>query len=101
MQMILKQAERSFHFASHAVDSDEEARSIARKQQEQHHIETGPVFAAVLLNIKTTSKLLLFLTAHRLVIDLVSWRIIIRQLEDLLTVKGSPLPALKPFPFHS
>ncbi|KAL6163153.1 NRPS [Exserohilum turcicum] len=101
MQTIPKQAEGSFHFASHDIDSDEDARSIARKQQEQHRIETGPVFAAVLLNIKSTSKQLLFLTAHHLVIDLVSWRIIIRQLEDLLTVKGSLLPALKPFPFHS
>ncbi|PZD27107.1 EntF, Non-ribosomal peptide synthetase modules protein [Pyrenophora tritici-repentis] len=85
----------------HAVDSDEEARAIARKQQEQHRIETGAVFAVVLLNINSTGKQLLFLTAHHLVIDLVSWRIIIRQLEDLLTVKGSHLPALKPFPFHS
>ncbi|KAI0612957.1 HC-toxin synthetase [Pyrenophora tritici-repentis] len=100
-QMIPKQLEGSFHFASHAVDSDEEARAIARKQQEQHRIETGAVFAVVLLNINSTGKQLLFLTAHHLVIDLVSWRIIIRQLEDLLTVKGSHLPALKPFPFHS
>ena len=101
MQMIPKQVEGSFYFARHAVESDEEARSIARKQQEQHRIETGPVFAAVLLNINTTGKQLLFLTAHHLVIDLVSWRTIIRQLEDLLTVKGSQLPAPKPFPFHS
>ncbi|CAA9964992.1 HC-toxin synthetase [Pyrenophora teres f. maculata] len=100
-QMIPKQVEGSFHFASYAVDSDEEARAIARKQQEQHCIESGPVFASVLLNIEDTGKQLLFLTAHHLVIDLVSWRIIIRQLEDLLTVKGSQLPALKPFPFHS
>ncbi|KAE8859915.1 hypothetical protein PTNB29_07146 [Pyrenophora teres f. teres] len=100
-QMVPKQVEGSFHFASYAVDSDEEARAIARKQQEQHCIESGPVFASVLLNIEDTGKQLLFLTAHHLVIDLVSWRIIIRQLEDLLTVKGSQLPALKPFPFHS
>ena len=45
------------------------------------------MFAAVLLNINTTGKQLLFLTAHHLVIDLVSWRTIIRQLEDLLMVK--------------
>jgi amino acid adenylation domain-containing protein/non-ribosomal peptide synthase protein (TIGR01720 family) len=101
MQTIPKQSDGSFYFASHAVGSDEEARSIARKQQVMHRIEEGPVFAAVLLNIKTTKTQLLFLTAHHLVIDLVSWRIIIRQLEDLLTVKGSLMPALKPLPFHS
>jgi amino acid adenylation domain-containing protein/non-ribosomal peptide synthase protein (TIGR01720 family) len=100
-QMIPKQVEGNFHFASLVVDSDEEARSIARKQQEQHHIETGPVFAAVLLNIQNTGEQRLFLTAHHLVVDLVSWRIIIRQLEDLLAIQGSQLPAPKPFPFHS
>ncbi|KAH5402212.1 hypothetical protein HBI32_167770 [Parastagonospora nodorum] len=100
-QIIPKQVEGNFHFASLVVNSDEEAHSIARKQQEQHNIETGPVFAAVLLNIQTTGKQLLFLTAHHLVVDLVSWRIIIRQLEDLLAIQGSQLPAPKPFPFHS
>jgi amino acid adenylation domain-containing protein len=57
------------------------------------NMRTSPVFAAnVFLNEKGTGQVY-FLTAHHMIIDLVSWRIILRDLEDLLS--GAPVRADK------
>jgi amino acid adenylation domain-containing protein len=45
-------------------------------------IENGHVLAAVLIDKEDTQ--FLFLTIHHLVVDLVSWRILLQELEDLL-----------------
>lgn len=47
-------------------------------------IVNGPVFSASICNVNGLDGQILFLTAHHLVIDLVSWRIILEQLEDVL-----------------
>ncbi len=89
----------SFRFRVRDTEDREEALSVAEKAQEGLDIENGPVFAAELINVSTNSQLL-FLVAHHLVVDLVSWRVIIRQLEEVLTSE-TPLPSPAPFPFHS
>ncbi|ETN41090.1 uncharacterized protein HMPREF1541_03025 [Cyphellophora europaea CBS 101466] len=98
-QLVLPRTAGTYRFETHNVDSREQALSIAEQSQQRLHIENGPVFSASLFNLPDGSQLL-FMVAHHLVIDLVSWRIIIRQLEELLTL-GGMLPTAKPFPFHS
>uniref|UniRef100_A0A0B7KPS8 Carrier domain-containing protein n=1 Tax=Bionectria ochroleuca TaxID=29856 RepID=A0A0B7KPS8_BIOOC len=53
-----------------------------RRCREALNIERGPVISAVLLNNPRSQ--CLFVTAHHLVIDLVSWRILLADLEALL-----------------
>ncbi|KAI1626476.1 hypothetical protein EDD37DRAFT_349340 [Exophiala viscosa] len=89
----------SYRYRVHSSNTREEALSIAEQSQEGLDIENGPVFAAELINISTDSQIL-FLVAHHLVVDLVSWRVIIRQLEEVLTTETF-LPSPSPFPFQS
>ncbi|KAL6855593.1 NRPS [Amphichorda felina] len=65
-------------------DSEEPdfATTIAQSR-EALDITKGPVFSAVLFN--TPVRQSLFLTIHHLVIDLVSWRVLIQELEALIT----------------
>ncbi|KAL2134934.1 hypothetical protein VTI74DRAFT_10341 [Chaetomium olivicolor] len=59
-----------------------EAAEQIRQTQQSLNLENGPVFAGDLFNIGNEQYL--FLTAHHLVIDLVSWRIVLKDLEDYL-----------------
>ncbi|XP_044721303.1 AMP-binding enzyme domain-containing protein [Hirsutella rhossiliensis] len=99
-QMVLSQIAGSYRIGTHDVKSREDALFIAKKAQEQMDIRNGPVFGVELFNVSDASHQLLFVVAHHLVVDLVSWRTIIRQMEDILTL-GNQLPGTKPFPFHS
>ncbi|KAK4139158.1 uncharacterized protein C8A04DRAFT_40942 [Dichotomopilus funicola] len=79
---------RSWDLPPNPTFSDEALTQI-RETQRTLDLENGPVFSGDLLNLGTDQYL--FLTAHHLVIDLVSWRIILKDLEDYL-VSGSITP---------
>lgn len=61
-------------------------------------IEHGPIFAADLFNVKGDDQMI-FLTAHHLCVDMVSWRIILQDLQEFLET-GS-LTGEKPFSFQT
>lgn len=61
------------------------------------NITCGPVFAANLYGVKGESQYL-FLVAHHLVIDLVSWRVILADLEEV--VQTGTLNKQPPLPFQ-
>lgn len=64
-------------------------------------VTQGPIFAADLIHVVGGEELL-FVVAHHLVIDLVSWRIILQELEELLLQPDDPLPdAGRLLPFQS
>ena len=65
---------------------------LADERQRQIDIEKGPVFMVDLCEQPDGTQYL-FLIAHHLVVDLVSWRIILDDLETLLT-SGTLLPCL-------
>ena len=98
-QTVLSKTPGSYRFRPHKAATKAEALAIAERSQEDLDIEKGPVFAAELFDIPNDNQLF-FMCAHHLVIDMVSWRTIIAQVEQLLTT-DQPLPELKPLPFHS
>ncbi|KAF2089769.1 acetyl-CoA synthetase-like protein, partial [Saccharata proteae CBS 121410] len=57
---------------------------IIRKSQRSLNIKDGPLIRADLFDMKNGSEQLLFICAHHLVTDFVSWRIILQQLEEHL-----------------
>ncbi|KAH7055535.1 hypothetical protein B0J12DRAFT_422204 [Macrophomina phaseolina] len=66
------------------------------------NIRTGPVFAAtVFADAHNLTHRILFLTAHHLVIDLVSWRIILHHLESLLAATTPPPSPPRGLPFQT
>ncbi|KAL2911124.1 hypothetical protein HK105_209421, partial [Polyrhizophydium stewartii] len=66
-----------------AVESDDEALACIREAQESLSITDGPLLAVRLLHMHDGSQRLFF-GIHHLVVDLVSWRVLLDDLETLL-----------------
>uniref|UniRef100_A0A8H7NMW1 Carrier domain-containing protein n=1 Tax=Bionectria ochroleuca TaxID=29856 RepID=A0A8H7NMW1_BIOOC len=94
MQTIAPTDETIYHFAIVKLESMTEMQSLAGRRQQLLDIEQGLVFSADLCQLSVDEQYLI-LIAHHLVIDLVSWRIILDDLETLLT--GGTLPPSLPF----
>lgn len=97
-QLVQKAARGSYYTASHELRSSSLAVPVMQASQHRVHPETGPLFSVDLLNV-TGEGQFLYLVVHHLVIDLVSWRIILQDLEQLLL--GRTLPASDSLPFQS
>lgn len=88
-----KNISATYQFQHAHVEGQEEIADIATATQTQLDISRGIVFSAVLFSHSDTQSL--FLVAHHLVIDLVSWRIILQDLEDVLrSITPSTEPGL-------
>lgn len=74
----------SFLFVVHDVDSQAGVTSLSQSRQASLNIVSGPVFSVDYFNVGRGTKVEILFTAHHLVIDLVSWRVIWQDLEQLL-----------------
>lgn len=83
-QKIEAEVAGSFHFAAHEVSHLKQAQKVASFAERHLNLVKGPVFSASCIQVESENKRLLFLTAHHLVVDIVSWQIIVRDLEDLI-----------------
>ena len=81
-QFISGDDQSSYRFRTCSVPSGGSLDAGIASAQECLDISHGPVFAAELFNVAGGQ--VLFMTAHHLVIDLVSWRIILEELEEIL-----------------
>ncbi|UKZ97170.1 NRPS [Trichoderma asperellum] len=97
-QRVEKQLAESYHFHTHVSKDDEAAQEILQQSQTSLNIQDGPLFAADLIEIKYPERQILFLTAHHLVIDLMSWRIVLQDLEQLLLGGTAHASHSMPFP---
>ncbi|KAG6038311.1 putative NRPS-like protein biosynthetic cluster [Claviceps citrina] len=102
-QYTVPNRENAFSFKVHRLSADEDSRHLMRERQKALHIGTGPVFAIDCLFIGDRggnndenlagSEVLILFTAHHLVVDLVSWRILWYEMEQLLKgTFGHPAP---------
>lgn len=87
-QRIAIAVSESYRLRTHAASSREEIINIMTSSQSSLDIQNGPLFAADIISGSYEKDQLLFLVAHHLIIDLVSWRIILQDLEQFL-VSGS------------
>lgn len=90
--------ESSYRYMVHYINSQKEIAALVAEGQMCLNIERGPVFAVNLFDIAGQGQMI-FLTAHHLVVDVVSWRIILQDLQELLET-GS-LPVDKPLSFQT
>lgn len=97
-QRISKDVGTSYRFQEYQNLAEENLATVLEASQTSIDIERGPVFAADLLHVKGSTQQLLFLAAHHLVIDLVSWRILLHDLEEIL--ERGMLTSPTPFPFQ-
>jgi amino acid adenylation domain-containing protein/non-ribosomal peptide synthase protein (TIGR01720 family) len=97
-QLITKDVAGSYQFRTHEVATREDITAIMLSSQASLNVASGPVFVTDLFNVANDGQLL-FMVAHHLVIDLVSWRVILHDLEEIL--ESETLLADKPFPFQA
>lgn len=96
-QYIADDVETSYRLEVHDVSDDAGMTSVIAKAQDDIDVAQGPIFAAHLIHLAKHNQVL-FLVAHHLVVDLVSWRNILQDLEDLL--ESGKLLLAKPYPFQ-
>ncbi|KAK4133596.1 non-ribosomal peptide synthetase [Trichocladium antarcticum] len=82
-QYITADVDASYRFRVHAIHSRREADAGISSAQECLDVRRGPLFAAELFSQRVGEQLL-FMTAHHLVVDLVSWRVILEEMEEML-----------------
>jgi non-ribosomal peptide synthase protein (TIGR01720 family) len=98
-QQISKEIKGSFRLRQHHVStaSDAAIRPIVDETQATLDITHGPTFSVDLLEIDDSYTQAIALVAHHLVVDVVSWGIILEDLQSLLNGTNPP-PQSLPFP---
>ncbi|KAL3420504.1 hypothetical protein PVAG01_06949 [Phlyctema vagabunda] len=85
--------ENMLMFSTHEIDQIQDAEPFIKMAHTAIDYREGPIFAARIFRTKDEESYLL-LVAHHLVVDLVSWRIIIQDLEILLKGKTLRMPGI-------
>ena len=96
-QFLTCDAGSSYSYKPHQLENVDQVPALVGCTQSSLNIQKGPLFAIDLFNIR--DKQIIFLAAHHLIIDMVSWRIILGDLEELLNKKS--LVAEKPLSFQA
>lgn len=90
-QRVTNEVESSYRLRTVDLASIDQVDHAVVDSQTCLEVTHGPLFAADLIRVAGGEELL-FVVAHHLVIDLVSWRIILQELEELLLQPDYPLP---------
>lgn len=99
-QRITTDISSSCRFRSHKVCTPEETDPEIANSQTVLDAIHGPVLTVDLFDLNG-EKQLLSMIAHHLVVDLVSWRVILEDLEELLLNPTKPSLAPKSLPFQT
>lgn len=97
IQRILPEVDSSYSFTHHNVSTNEQLEYAVHQVQISLDIEDGPVFAVAHFSTADGHQMV-YLAAHHLVVDLVSWRLIIRDLDELL--QSGSLLSQRSMPFQ-
>ncbi|OJJ46579.1 hypothetical protein ASPZODRAFT_117155 [Penicilliopsis zonata CBS 506.65] len=76
-----------YRYKTHQINAKEDIAAFAIDSQTVLDFQDGPIFAVDLF-ILPNGEQYIFLVAHHLVIDLVSWRIILEDVEEFLVYKN-------------
>ena len=82
-QRITEEVATSYRLKAYNIDTLEQATAAIANSQTSLDIVKGPVFAVDLFDVNGDDQLL-FMVGHHTVIDLVSWRVILEDVEELL-----------------
>lgn len=97
-QKTEKKIDSTFRFQSSRVGRISDIADSISQSQASLNISSGPVFSVELFDVADETQVL-FMVAHHLVVDMVSWRIILQDLEEWIQV-GSLLSE-RPLPFST
>ena len=97
-QKIVNEINKSYRFRTSQIETSSGISSLLADSQSSLDIEHGPMLAVDLFNIGSNEQVLSFV-AHHLVVDVVSWQIVLRDLHDLLS--KAIRTTQKPFPYQT
>ncbi|KAH6703300.1 condensation domain-containing protein [Leptodontidium sp. MPI-SDFR-AT-0119] len=97
-QWIPQIIQRSYRFCTHDIDDTNDIPQFIDISQNSLDILRGPVFSLDLFHTLDDEQII-FLTAHHAVIDMVSWRVVLQDLEEILTSRA--LSSAKPLSFQN
>ncbi|KXX75417.1 Nonribosomal peptide synthetase 1 [Madurella mycetomatis] len=95
-QEITKDVKESLLFNHHAVLSLQHAEAVVQASQHRVDIQSGPVLVADMIQVGENQTLLSLVVSH-FSIDIVSWTVILEDLNNLLFTPESPLVSTLPF----
>ncbi|GAW19310.1 hypothetical protein ANO14919_087960 [Xylariales sp. No.14919] len=98
-QSITSETGRSYSYRESTVGNQDEAAALFQSDQTSLDIELGPLFICHYMHVGKEKQTYLSLTVHHLVVDIVSWHIILSDIETLLT--GQQKPVLPPLSFQT
>lgn len=100
-QRITDDVPGSLTYQEHSHVAPEEVDALTQDAQESLDIQNGPILAVKLIQLP--DRQLLFMVAHHLVVDLVSWRVLLEELEAILTstFHSHRMAAVTPVPFQA
>lgn len=82
-QVILPETANSYRYGHHQADSEDDIAGVTERSHGSINPISGPIFAAE--HIRTgDNHQFIFLACHHLAVDLVSWRVIIHDMDELL-----------------
>ncbi|KAE8367647.1 hypothetical protein BDV27DRAFT_154792 [Aspergillus caelatus] len=90
--------DNSFCIQHHRLRRKEQVDGIARQSHSRLDIRHGPILSLDIISVEDDADYALFI-AHHLSVDLVSWRVILSDIEDLL--RGKALGKTRPFSFQT
>ena len=83
-QFITADANASYRFRSHERCSACQVDASISDAQGCLNVHQGPIMAVELFSMENATYQVLFMTGHHLVLDLVSWRVILEEMEEIL-----------------
>ena len=83
-QRIVDDVPQSYRFRQHGTVAD--STRLINESQHSLDIKHGPLLAADVFQLRDSQRQHVSIIAHHLVVDVVSWQILVQDLEDILTV---------------
>ncbi|KAI6778740.1 uncharacterized protein J7T54_000774 [Emericellopsis cladophorae] len=82
-QVILPESRNTYRYGHHQVTDEKEITGVVERAHAAINPINGPIFSAEHIRAGDNQQFI-FLVAHHLAIDLVSWRIVIHDMDELL-----------------
>ncbi|KAF9768166.1 nrps5 single domain, non-ribosomal peptide synthase-like protein [Fusarium sp. DS 682] len=99
VQRVTDNVAGSLQYQEHTDVELNQINDLIDSAQQSLDIQRGPIVSAKLIHLP--DRQILAIVAHHLVVDMVSWRVLLEELEAILTGRPLPTAALTPVPFQT
>ena len=95
---MIQEVDSSYRLRVHSTNNENAIVSKIAESQRCLHIQNGPILAADLFNMPGSDQVL-YLVVHHLCVDMVSWRVLLQDIQEFIDSRS--LPPEKPLSFKN